>query len=76
MDYHNIAFQDAYGFDMRIYIREGISAEKIMEIEDGLESLMDTLDEDEIDLADCVHTVLGSFDITYEMPIVEYTVYL
>ena len=76
MDYYNIAFQDAYEFDMRVYIREGISAEKLMEIEDGLASLMDTLDEDEIDLADCVHTVLSSFDINYEMPIVDYTVYM
>lgn len=76
MDYYNIAFQDKDGFDMRIYIREGISAEKLMEIEDALSSLMDTLDEDEIDLADCVHTVLGSFDIAYEMPMVDYTVYM
>jgi hypothetical protein len=75
--YFDIAFQDNLGFfDLRLKILGGITKEKLLEVEDGLSSLLDTAEGEDCDLSDCVYRVLDSLEIPYSMPQVEYTIML
>lgn len=77
--YYTIAFQEncfVSGLDVRIKIPQGITKEKIDEIEDALQSKLEEVEGGEFNTEDIVYEVLDALEIPYRTPVPDYTIYL